>query len=164
MSENNVSQLNQQSDNRRKMAAEQKKQTGFKPGQSGNPRGRPKGAKHKVTLAAEALLDGEAQALTRKAINQALAGDSVALRLCLERILPPRRDRPIKVVLPALRSPADIPKVVASLFAAVGQGDITPAEAAEVSKLAEAYGRAVETQELEERLARLERAVKEKQT
>jgi hypothetical protein len=69
----------------------------FQPGVSGNPAGRPKGAKNKSTLAAEALLDGEAEALTRKAVEMALRGDTVALRLCLERLMPPRRDRPVAV-------------------------------------------------------------------
>src|SRR5215475_9848913 len=66
----------------------------FRPGVSGNPAGRPKGARNKSTLAAEALLDGEAEALTRKAVEMALGGDTVALRLCLERLVPPRKDRP----------------------------------------------------------------------
>lgn len=60
----------------------------FKPGQSGNPKGRPVGSRHKATLAAQELLDGEAQAITRKAIEKALEGDGIALRLCLERIVP----------------------------------------------------------------------------
>jgi hypothetical protein len=63
------------------------------PGAVNNPAGRPKGARHRSTLAAEALLDGEAEALTRKAIEKAKEGDSVALRLCLERILPARTRR-----------------------------------------------------------------------
>src|SRR5215208_4970074 len=70
----------------------------FKPG---NP-GKPKGARHKVTLAIEALLDGEAEALTRKAIELAKAGDLVALRLCLDRICPPRKDWPVSFALPEL--------------------------------------------------------------
>lgn len=57
----------------------------FAPGNSG----RPAGARHKTTLAIEALLEGEAEALTRKAIELALAGDMTALRLCLERIARP---------------------------------------------------------------------------
>ena len=66
----------------------------FQPGQSGNPHGRPVGSRHRATLAAEALPDGEAEELTRTAINLTKGGDMAALRLCLERICPPRRDRP----------------------------------------------------------------------
>ena len=73
--------------------------TQFKPGKSGNPRGRPRGARNRATLAAEALLDGEAEAITRKCIDLALAGDHTALRLCLSRILPVRRDREIDLDL-----------------------------------------------------------------
>ena len=78
--------------------------TRFKPGQSGNPKGRPLGSRHKATLAIDKLLDGEADAITRKAIEIAKAGDTVALRLCLDRIArsgrtgpspsPCRRSRP----------------------------------------------------------------------
>jgi hypothetical protein len=53
----------------------------FRPGQSGNPDGRPKGSRNKATLAMEALLDGEAEAITRKAIEKALEGDMTAIRL-----------------------------------------------------------------------------------
>ncbi len=52
-------------------------------------RGKPKGARHRATLAALELLDGEAEALTRKAVELALEGDTTALRLCLERMAPP---------------------------------------------------------------------------
>jgi len=67
----------------------------FQPGQSGNPNGRPKGSRNVATLALESLLDGEAEALTRKAVELALTGDIAALRLCLDRILPPRKDRSV---------------------------------------------------------------------
>ena len=69
----------------------------FPPGQSGNPAGRPKGARNKATLALETLLDGQAEALTQKAIELALGGDMMALRMCLDRILPARRDRPVSI-------------------------------------------------------------------
>ena len=69
----------------------------FKPGQSGNPAGKPKGTRNKATLAVEALLDGEAEELTRKAIELAKTGDIPALRICLDRILPPRKDRPLNL-------------------------------------------------------------------
>jgi hypothetical protein len=95
----------------------------FTKGRSGNPSGKPRGARHRATLAAEALLDGEAEALTRKAIELALAGDPIALRLCLDRILPPRRERPFRFVLPELRSAADAGSAMAAILAAVASGD-----------------------------------------
>jgi hypothetical protein len=64
----------------------------FRKEQSGNPAGRPKGARNKATVASETLLDGEAEAITRKAVEMALDGDTTALRLVMERILPPRKD------------------------------------------------------------------------
>lgn len=69
--------------------------TRFKPGKSGNPEGRPKGSRNATTLALETLLDGQATALTQTAIDLALTGDMAALRLCLDRILPARKDRPV---------------------------------------------------------------------
>ena len=66
----------------------------FRKGRSGNPKGRPMGVRNKATEAAELVLDGEAEALTRKAVERALEGEASALRLCLERIIPPRRERP----------------------------------------------------------------------
>ena len=89
--------------------------TRFKPG---NP-GRPKGARHKTTLAIEALLDGEAEALTRRAIELALEGDLIALRLCLERICPPRKDRPVTFGLSKLETAADAKNAAAAVIAAV---------------------------------------------
>jgi hypothetical protein len=67
----------------------------FKPGKSGNPSGKPKGARNKTTLAMEALLDGEAEAITRKAIEMAKAGDTTAMRLVMERLMAPRKDRAV---------------------------------------------------------------------
>ena len=72
----------------------------WKKGESGNPSGKPLGSRHKVTLAVEKLLDGEGEELTRKAIELALEGDLTALKLCLERICPPRKSRPINIELP----------------------------------------------------------------
>ena len=131
--------------------------TRFKPGRSGNPDGRPKGARNATTLALEALLDGQAQTLTQKAIDLALTGDIPALRLCLDRILPPRKDRPVSFTLPTINSAQDAAAVVSSVLAAVAAGELTPADAAEVGKLIDSYVKAYETAELADRLDRLER-------
>ena len=53
----------------------------FVKGQSGNPKGKPKGVRNRLTLAAEALLDGEAETITRKAVELAKDGDMTAIRL-----------------------------------------------------------------------------------
>jgi hypothetical protein len=126
-----------------------------RPFASGNS-GRPKGARHKATLAAEAMLDGEAEGLTRKALEMALAGDTVALRLCLERILPPRRERPVRFHLPALQSPAEAPRAMAAIAVAVADADLTPSEAGELSKLVEAYVKALEASDFDQRLRVIE--------
>jgi hypothetical protein len=96
-----------------------------RPFQSGNP-GKPRGARHRTTQAVEALLDGEAEKLTRKAIEMALAGDVTALRLCFERICPPRRDRPVAVELPKIERPADMVTATAALVEAAACGVVTP--------------------------------------
>ena len=129
----------------------------FSPGQSGNPSGRPRGARHKATLAAEALLDGEAAKLTRKAVDMALAGDSVALRLCLDRILPARRGRMIRIRLPRVGAPADLAEAVASVVAECAAGRITTEEAVAVGELLALQGKVLELTDLAQRVEALER-------
>jgi len=121
----------------------------------GNP-GRPKGARNKATQAALALLEGEAEALTRKAVETALEGDTTALRLCLERIAPPRKDAPVAFTLPSMQSARDAAQAAGAVLAAVADGELTPTEGAHVMALVEAYRRTLETTELEARLAALE--------
>ena len=128
----------------------------FKPGQSGNPDGRPKGARNKTTLAIESLLDGEAEAITRKAIELAKDGDMAAIRICLDRLCPPRRDRHVSFSIPEIGSAADAAKASSAILTAVADGELTPSEAAELGKLVESYVKALEATEFEERLRRLE--------
>ena len=122
---------------------------------SGNP-GRPPGARHKATVAALALLDGEADRLTRKAIEVALTGDVTALRLCLERIAPPRKDGPVTFPLPSMRSAGDAAKAAGAVLEAVADGELTPIEGAHVMGLVDAFRRTLEASEFEVRLAALE--------
>jgi hypothetical protein len=128
----------------------------WRKGQSGNPSGRPLGSRHSATLLAENLLDGQTAELIRKTIDLALSGDSVALRLCLERIVAPRRDRPVNFRLPVLNSASDVVAAIEAIADGVASGELTPCEAAELSKVVEAYRNAVETAEIERRLTALE--------
>jgi hypothetical protein len=127
-----------------------------RPFESGNP-GRPKGARNRATLAAEALLDGESEELTRKAIELAKGGDTTALRLCLERLIPARRDKPVNFDLPPVQTADDAAKAIAAILQAVAGGEISPSEGAEVARLLEGYVKTLETAEFERRLAALER-------
>lgn len=130
----------------------------FEAGTSGNPSGRPRGARNKTTIAVEALLEGEAEALTRRAIELALDGDTTAMRLCLDRLMPVRKDRPITFELPQIEEAADLPKATSALLHGVAAGEITPSEAAELSRLIDAHVKAIETNDLAQRLEALEQA------
>ncbi len=118
--------------------------------------GKPQGSRHKTTLAIEALLQGEHEKLTRKAVDMALAGDTVAMRLCLDRIAPPRKDAPVSFELPPIKSAADALSASTAVLAAVADGEITPDEAGRVMALLTAHKALVETGDLEARIAVLE--------
>ena len=135
-----------------------KKQRGrsFKAGQSGNPAGRPKGSRNKATLAAEALLEGESEAIVRKLLEKAKEGDSTALRLCLERLMPPRRDRSVTFELGPIKSSADAAAASSSVLAACADGSLSPDEAIKVMSLITSHASVLELTELETRLAALE--------
>ena len=118
--------------------------------------GRPKGARNKATQAVLALLEGEGEALTRKAIEMALAGDSVALRLCLDRIAPPRRDSPVTFPLPRMTTAHDAAQAAGAVLDAVSMGELTPIEAIQIMGLVDSFRRALEITEMETRIAALE--------
>src|SRR5262245_48885575 len=125
------------------------KQAGrYQKGRSGNPAGRPRGSRNAATLAAEALLDGEAVALTRKAIEMALGGDTVALRICMERLLPARKDRSLSFALPPITSARDAADISAAVTAAVSNGEISLSEAADVGRLIDTYVKAYRAAEI----------------
>ena len=122
---------------------------------AGNP-GRPTGARHRATRAALALLDGEAEELTRRAVELALEGDTTALRLCLERIAPVKKDAPVRFDLPPMQSAPDAAKAAGAVLDAVAGGDLTPTDGAHIMALVEIYRRTLETTELEARVLALE--------
>ena len=130
--------------------------THFEPGQSGNPAGRPRGSRNRFTLALEAIFEGEAEKLSRKAIEQALAGDGGAMKLCLDRLLSPCRDRSITFDLPTIETAEDLPTVTEALLRPVSAGDVTPSEAADIGKAVSAHIAAITAADLNRRLAALE--------
>ena len=131
----------------------------FVRGVSGNPEGRSRGSRNRATIACESLLMGEGEALTRKAIQLALAGDTTALRLCLERLLPPAKDRPVSIKLPRPESAAETRQAMAEIIEAAGKGEITPGEARILASLIETHRRVLELDDIEARLIALEKHV-----
>jgi hypothetical protein len=123
----------------------------FEKGRSGNPAGRRTGSRNKATIAAAALLAGESEALTRKAVELALIGDPTAMRLCLERILPPCRERTVKFALPPIESVADIAAAMKAVTSALAGGAITPGEAATIAAVVDTFVRAIETSDFDRR-------------
>jgi len=135
-----------------------KKQRGkpFEKGQSGNPRGKPKGARHRTTILAEKLMADDAEAVVTAVIEAAKSGDMQAARIILDRICPPRKDSPLTFALPKIESAADAANAMSAIIVAVAAGEMSPGEATEIARLIESFTKARELGELEARLAALE--------
>ena len=118
--------------------------------------GRAKGSRNKATIAIESLLQGQAEALTHRSNQKALEGDSVALRLCMERIAPAPKDQPVSFSLPKMNNALDASEAAGSVLSAVSDGELTPIEATRVMGLIDSYRRTLELTEIEHRLKALE--------
>ena len=134
-----------------------RKQAGrFAKGRSGNPKGKPRGARHKATVLAEKLMQDDAQAIVAAVLDAAKGGDMTAARLVLERIAPVRKGRPICLDLPKIETASDVEAAMAALTLAMASGEITPDEAATVANIFEIRRRTIETMELEQRILAIE--------
>ena len=129
----------------------------FSPGQSGNPAGRPKGRKNRATVICQALLEGEAERIARSVVDKALAGDPACLRLCLERLLPPLKERVVSMTIPPLTCATDVPGAISAVLSAVASGHLLPSEGTELARLVDTYRKAVEIEDLHNRVLNLER-------
>jgi hypothetical protein len=124
----------------------------FGKGKSGNPGGRPRGSRNAMSLLAQSLLDREVETIMRTLIERAKQGDPSALRLCVERLLPVKRERVVTIDLPPINCPADAKRALAAIIAAVAHGDLSPSEASEFSAMIDAYIRACGATDLADRL------------
>jgi hypothetical protein len=126
--------------------------------QSGNPAGRPVGSRNKATLIAETLLDGGVETLTRTIMDHALDGNATAMRLCFERIIAPRRARPVQFNLPPITETADADPAaaMAAVTTAMTQVGRHPRRGGRVAKVVDTYVRALEVSDFDRRLKALE--------
>mgnify|MGYP003986656447 CR=1 len=98
------------------------------------------GSRNRATLAAQAILEGDAEALSRKAVEMAIGGDIQALRLCLERIVPRAKDAPISgLKLPELNSAEDVLEAITLVARMLSEGELLPSEASSVCVVLEQY-------------------------
>ena len=132
-----------------------------RPFQPGNTfgRGRPKGSRNKTTRKAQELLDKYYEPITQKTISMAIKGDSVAMRLCMERLIPARRDGYVHLPLPAAKTVADVAASSARVLQGVARGQITPTEGESISRMLDDRRRSLETVEMVGRIEALEQRV-----
>lgn len=128
----------------------------FQPGQSGNPKGRPRGSRHKSLLLIEQMIDEQAKDICQIVIDAAKGGDLQAAKILIDRMIPPKKDRPINLELPQLESLSDVLKANSLILNAASSGEITPLEAESLLKITEAFNKTFEILELETRLKALE--------
>jgi hypothetical protein len=128
----------------------------FQPGVSGNPYGRPKGALNKTTIILQQLIDDEGMLVIKKALELAKGGDGTALRLIMDRLIPPRKDKAIEFKLPKIYNGQDASVAMAQVIEGVSAGELTPQEGDSLAKLIESATRLVEISLLEARVAALE--------
>lgn len=133
---------------------------GWKKGQSGNPRGRPKGSRNQATLLAIAALEGELNDVVRVVIDAAKGGDMAAARLVVDKLVPAIRERPLSIALPDVVTADDCATAQSKVLAAVAAGDLLPSEGEALAGLIEQQRRSLETSELAERLAVIEERLK----
>lgn len=137
-----------------------KKQDGrFQPGESGNPQGRTQGSRNKASIILDGLLQEQAEAILKKAINLALKGDPHMIRALLDKLIPNRKDSPVKIRLPTASGAKDLPTITAAILKATGSGKLTPSEAAALSRIIDSHKSALELFEMETRLQELERQI-----
>lgn len=125
----------------------------FKPGESGNPRGREPGSKNKATALRESIAAHIPEILDAL-VEQARQGDTAAAKLLLDRALPALRPTDQPVTLPL--AGADLASDGRAVVSAVGDGEVTPDQAKSLLSGLGALARVIETAELLERIERLE--------
>ncbi len=116
------------------------------------------GSRNKLSMAAKRLLEEHSESIVRKCVIAALQGDRQALRLCMERVLPARRDAPIRTKLASVKTAGDIDAALQAVLNDIARGRITPGEGEMISNVLEKRRKAIETIELVRRLEQLETA------
>ena len=129
----------------------------YKPGESGNPAGRPKGCLNKRTLVRQAIeqsFDKGEQGFWLAVAVQAKEGDSTALSMLAARLAPPYRPTAHEVEFEL--SDGDLYQKAESVLEAISAGQLPPDLGVNLIQAINATAKAMETIDLENRIAKLE--------
>ena len=127
----------------------------FQPGNTFG-RGRPKGSRNKATIALQEMLDGHGEMITKKCEQLAMQGDATAMRLSMERLIPPRKEQPVTFKVPAGTGAAKITATLDAILRDLSRGKLTPAEALDIASILEGSRKAIQTEEFDARIRVLE--------
>jgi hypothetical protein len=129
-----------------------------RPFEKGNKsgKGRPKGSRNQDTAPAKTLLVEYSPHITRKLIAMALEGNPQALRICMERIMPPPRDAYAPISLPKIQSAEDVAGAAEKVTRGIGKGVLSPCEGETIMNVLESQFRVIENAGTEKRVQKLE--------
>jgi hypothetical protein len=119
-------------------------------------RGRPNGSRNRDTALVKKLLEAYAPHLTRKLIAQALEGNTQALRICMERLMPAPRDASVPINLPKIKSAEDVANAAEKVTRGMGKGVLSPSEGERIMNVLESQSRVIESAGTEQRVQKLE--------
>lgn len=135
---------------------EKQEESRFRKGKSGNPNGRPQGARNKASILAEQLLMNDIQDICKSVVLSAKSGNMQAAKIILDRLLPPKKDRLITIKFPKIKTPKDVLKAFAIITQAIAYGEISPAEGEALARILDSQAKAIELYEFEQMLSQLE--------
>jgi hypothetical protein len=136
----------------------------FERGQSGNPNGRPAGSRNLTYRHLHELMMAKGQQVVTAVLTAAIAGDSTAMKLVVDRVLPRRVCSPISdVAIPPLRTAADASRALGEIVGAALDGRIGAADAAALAQVVEVFRKTVEIVDHERRIVELEARPKAQQ-
>ena len=133
-------------------------ETRFRPGQSGNPAGRPPGARNRALLEADAVMSENLTDVVAATCRKAKEGSERAQALVFRSRIPPARHRPVMIDLPETDTLEGILAAQGAILRRFAGGEMTVEEARYASDLLEAQRRIFEAIDFAQRLAAIAQA------